>query len=613
MALKYLTSAIIVLIATALQWWVYPYSGNAPFILYYPAVILASLYGDGISAIILSCLLGQYLFVDPIHSFSMIWPQDYVRQILFLLSALMTRSLTRRITKALLETAKEKERAQQAESWLSTTLSSIGDGVIATDKAGRVVFMNAIAEGLTEWTLDDARGKFLVDVFPIINQHTRAPVANPVLAVLEHGHIVGLANHTVLIGKNGTETIIEDSAAPIRNTPEGALQGVVLVFRDSNEKYAQQARIDEAHESTRQSEGRLSTVIQSALDAIIAMDVAGVVLQWNTQAEGIFGFSRGEAIGKRLSSLIIPHQYRDAHERGMKHYLETGHGPVLNKRIEISALDKTGREFPIELTITPIKVGVGYIFYGFLRDISERKHNEKKLLDAIKARDDFLSIASHELKTPLTSLKLQAQMRVRKLQRGEAVPPSPEVLIKSTEGELRQLDRLTRLIDEMLDISRISTGKFFIEKENFDLCVVVKDVLERFSAQLEAAKSKVTITECDSIEVLWDRMKIEQVLTNLITNAIKYGAGHPIEISVRRTGNFVRLSVKDHGRGIAPEDQERIFERFERAIAASEVSGLGLGLFIAKQIVQMHGGTISVMSNLGQGSTFTVQLPISQE
>jgi signal transduction histidine kinase len=226
---------------------------------------------------------------------------------------------------------------------------------------------------------------------------------------------------------------------------------------------------------------------------------------------------------------------------------------------------------------------------------------------AVAARDAFLSIASHELKTPLTSLTIQTQLRRRQLGRGQTF--TTEALMKMAEGDARQLDRLTRLIDDMLDISRIASGKLTINPEPVNLSQLVREVAERGSDQAARAGSSITVSGDTDVSGSWDRFRIEQVVTNLFTNAVKYGAGKPVQAVVRSVDGMASLEVIDQGIGIAPADQERIFRQFERAVGPSEVSGLGLGLYIVNQILELHGGSIRVESQAGQGSKFVVLLP----
>jgi signal transduction histidine kinase len=237
----------------------------------------------------------------------------------------------------------------------------------------------------------------------------------------------------------------------------------------------------------------------------------------------------------------------------------------------------------------------------------EEQRVRTELEQAVRHRDEFLSLASHELKTPLTSLGLQTQMLQRRLEQGEV--PAPDSMRKLLDQTARQTRRLARLVDDMLDISRIAAGRLALERETFDLAALAAEVLTKLGPQLSAAGCVASLQVEEPVIGTWDRYRLEQVLTNLLTNAARYAAGTPVEVSVRRHEHQAQLRVRDDGRGIAPGDQERIFRKFERAVDGREVSGLGLGLFIVREIVQMHGGSVHVESAPGQGATFTVTLP----
>jgi signal transduction histidine kinase len=222
---------------------------------------------------------------------------------------------------------------------------------------------------------------------------------------------------------------------------------------------------------------------------------------------------------------------------------------------------------------------------------------------AVALRDEFLSIAGHELRTPLTALRLQVESIGRVAREG-----SPERLIERANRSLAVVERLTRLVDELLDVSRISGGRLALDRDVVDLGQLVQEVATRLT---EAARGlDLRLDLADGVEGRWDRHRLEQVVTNLMTNALKYGEERPIEVRVARDGDRAVLAVTDHGIGIAAEDQARIFERFERAAAPRTVKGLGLGLWIAREVVHAHGGTIAVTSEPGRGSTFTVTLPV---
>ena len=265
------------------------------------------------------------------------------------------------------KTAQESLRQQQ--EWLRVTLASIGDAVITTDTEGRVTFLNPIAEQLTGWRQEEAQGQPLTTVFPIFNEQTQKPVENPVDKVLREGVIVGLANHTVLRARDGTQRPIDDSAAPIRDGA-GRLLGVVLIFRDVTDHRR-------AEQELRASEARKSAIFDTALDCIITMDHDGNVVEFNPAAERTFGYRREQVIGRQLADFIIPPSLRERHREGMAHYLATGEGPVLGKRLELPALRADGTEFPVEVAITRIPTDGPPLFTAYLRDVSEHKRIEQ--------------------------------------------------------------------------------------------------------------------------------------------------------------------------------------------------------------------------------------------
>jgi PAS domain S-box-containing protein len=604
--LKYVISFFIVAAAAGLQTLLWPYLSPAQFILFYPAVVLAALYGDGLAAIALSALMAQYLFIPPVHSFRITSVEDGVRQVIFVLSALMIHQITVSLSRALAEARVQSEKAKEAETRLAITLSSIGDAVISTDRRGRIIYMNSVAESLTECTLATTQGKALGEVFCIINSNSRE-------------QLVDTARNKVLVGRKGKETPIEDSVAAIRSEGEQDGQGVVVVFRDISEKLLQEQLKTENLLRLEAKEARMRSVLDSALDAVVSMDEQGNISQWNPQAERIFGFTRAEAIGRRMSETIVPERFRVAHETGMRHYFASGEGPVLNRRIEIFAVTKDGREFPVELTITPIRTSATVFFYAFLRDISDRKAAESErarlmneLEEAVKVRDDFISIASHELKTPITSLRLQFQLAARQVEKQDASVYSPEMVNKRVESVNRQLTRMSKLIDEMLDASRVNAGKLDLDIESSSLSELILLVSEEFKERFIISNCPFEVQVTPALIVDFDRYRIEQVFSNLLTNAIKYGERSAVSVTLERSNGRALVRVQDQGPGIEPASLDRIFQRFERAVTGSKVSGLGLGLYISRQIVEAHHGKIWAESVVGKGTTFIVELPLKQ-
>lgn len=255
----------------------------------------------------------------------------------------------------------------------------------------------------------------------------------------------------------------------------------------------------------------------------------------------------------------------------------------------------------LSLTLLIIKV-----LNDTIKTAEQSSLNEKNLEESLRARDEFISIASHELKTPLTSLKLRAQISKRKLSKDKLSLDGFNEFVDEIE---KHVVRLERLVNDILDITRIRTGNFSFQPDPFNFCHLIEDVIIRVRLQFASCLPPIIVRPCNEIIVNWDRMRIEQVLTNLLTNAIKYGKGSPIKIDIQISNKDIIFSVSDKGIGIEPQFTEMIFNRFERAgISPNEISGLGLGLFITHRIVSDHKGKIWVESVKNEGSTFHVKM-----
>ncbi|MBC2656264.1 hybrid sensor histidine kinase/response regulator [Pseudomonas sp. MSSRFD41] len=237
---------------------------------------------------------------------------------------------------------------------------------------------------------------------------------------------------------------------------------------------------------------------------------------------------------------------------------------------------------------------------------------QNELEQAVRMRDDFMSIVAHEVRTPLNGLILETQLRKMHLARDNAAAFSLDKMHAMVDRDERQIKSLIRLIEDMLDISRIRTGKLSIRPSRFDLAQLVRGLVENFAPQVEAAQSTLSLDAEEPVEGNWDEFRIEQVVSNLLTNALRYGAKSPIQVRVYCQEGEARIEVRDHGIGISEDNQRRIFQQFERVSASHVAAGLGLGLFISEQIVTAHGGTISVESRIGEGAMFRVALPLAE-
>ena len=250
------------------------------------------------------------------------------------------------------------------------------------------------------------------------------------------------------------------------------------------------------------------------------------------------------------------------------------------------------------------------VFVELFRQRQELQEAKVQLQRAVSMRDDFMSMIAHELRNPLNSVYLQAQLRRRML--SAPMPPDAQTMQKMVERDERQIRSMVRLLDDMLDVSRARTGNLAIVPAPFDLAASARAVVDAIQAQAKASGIILTLAAPDTLPVVGDEFRIEQVITNLLTNALRYGQGKPVAVTagIREPEREAFVSVRDQGMGVAPADQERIFEQFERTDGAAQVAGLGLGLYIARQIAQAHQGRLEVRSAPGEGAEFILSLPL---
>jgi len=245
--------------------------------------------------------------------------------------------------------------------------------------------------------------------------------------------------------------------------------------------------------------------------------------------------------------------------------------------------------------------------------LRELNQTQEELQRSLRMRDEFMSLVAHELRTPLNTLFLEAQMRSLQLKRGTLATIKPEQFEAMIKRDERQIKAMIRLIDDMLDVSRMRSGQLSIRPGQVQLMDLLERVVSDLSLQAAATGCKLSLQPHPPVEGCWDEFRIEQVVVNLLTNALRYGGGQPVEVSVQHSGNTVRIDVRDEGKGIAPNDLERIFEPYERGARNGEPKGLGLGLYISRQLAISHGGELRVTSKPGEGSTFSLVLPTCEQ
>ncbi|MBX3379991.1 MAG: PAS domain S-box protein [Phycisphaeraceae bacterium] len=625
---------------------------------------------------------------------------------------------------------------QDSAQWLRVTLNSIGDGVITTDQNGIVTMVNPVAQQLTGWTQEMAFGRSLIDVFHIVNQETRAEVSNPALRALEQGIIVGLANHTILIAKDGTERNIDDSAAPIKND-KGAVAGSILVFRDITERYKQEQLVRDgrayaenilrtlrhpfvvldkdlrvvsanhsfystfhvepgdtegrlifdlgsgqwniqelrglledilpksgntiedfevvhefpeigrrvmllnarkvarpgnhsnlillviediterraAEENLRDSEMRYRRLFQTAKDGILILNAkTGKITDANAFMGGLVGQEASELLGKELHEIGMfgdvdasKHAFRELQENG---YVRYEHLPVKNQH---------GGSVEVEVVANIYQEDHTLVAQCNVRDISQRVVLEKKvqeqteqLAEESRRKDEFLAMLSHELRNPLAPIR-SALYLLKSQDKGS------ENSIQRQAREIieRQVGSLTKLVSDLLEVSRVVTGRIRLDLHKVELGHIVDRALETVTPLIRHHRHEVVLHPCpDGLWVSGDATRLEEIFVNILNNAAKYTPeGGKIDIWCEHCErDQTQVRVRDTGVGITEDllAHGRLFDLFAQADRSLDraAGGLGIGLSLVQRLVALHSGTVEAKSDgLGKGSEFIVRLP----
>ena len=504
---------------------------------------------------------------------------------------------------------KENEALRDQREWLRVTLSCIGDGVIITDNKGNVTFLNPVAQNFTGWTQEEANGRALEEVFNIVNETTRLSVENPALKALREGIAVGLANHTRLISKDGSERPIDDSAAPIRNTA-GEVAGVVLVFRDATDRKQQEQVVKDALSYA-------DNILATLREPFLVLDGSLRVVSANDAFFQQFRVSPEETL-ERFVYELGNHQWDIPKLRVLlEDVLPENH--AFDDYVVDHVFSTLGRKVML-LNARRIRRPGNHseLILLAIEDISDRHRLEAiqrvqaaELSDLHRRKDEFLAMLSHELRSPLAPIGNAVQLLNLQNAHENEFQQQARGIIE------RQLGQLQHLVDDLLDMSRITTGRVQLRKEKVAMSSIIEAAIETARPLIEERRHAFEVLLPDEpIWLLADAARLEQVVVNLLTNAAKYTTeGGRIWLNLYRDGNECVLRVQDTGIGISPALLPRIFDLFtqaERSLDRSQ-GGLGIGLALVQRLTELHGGKVEVSSTLGKGSNFIVRIPILLE
>ncbi len=359
---------------------------------------------------------------------------------------------------------------------------------------------------------------------------------------------------------------------------------------------------EKAEKIARRSQEHATVIFNNAPDAIVVIDEEGKVVNWNPKSEILFGWKSDEVIGKPLSELIIPNRYRELHSAGLKKFLKTGEGPVINKAIEIEALRKNNTEFNIALNISPAFIDNKYVFIGFISDITERKKAEDAIQRLNKELESFTYSVSHDLRSPLRIIDGYTDILINDYR--DKLDEEGSRTLGVVKHNAR---RMGQLIDDLLNLSQI--GRKELISQLVDMEELVNNVVDE---QLQASgyKARVSVDRLEPAEC--DTSLMRQVWINLISNAIKYSskvAQPELRISSSKKGGELIYSISDNGVGFKMEYAGKLFGVFQRLHKATDFDGTGIGLALVKRILNKHNGRIWAESEVGKGSTFYFTLP----
>lgn len=505
----------------------------------------------------------------------------------------------------------QSQERQRVSNLLTVIATSSPDVIYVKDARSRLLYANPAALQLL--------GKPEAEVLGRTDTEILGPGGGGE-AILDNDRAVMGSGQPLLleewVRREGVARLFASSKVPYRDEA-GRVIGLFGISRDITERKEAEEAQRRAREASEASQAQLRAVFDAVSDGLVVTDMTGRFVLVNEAEARMVGYESSEAMKQDLSHFVAVFELTTL-EGEIVPVPQWPISRVLRGEaihdVELCGRRRdTGQCWTFSFSGQPVRGEGGEQLLAVIvtRDITEQKRAQRRIEEAVVSRDNFLTIASHELKTPLTSMKLQLATVARALGRPEGLESRRiEKLLMVSD---RQIGRLTRLIEDMLDASRIHSGPVQLAPAPVDLADLLQRAVEHVEELCVAAGGRVPVpidVQAEPLRGRWDPLRLEQSVANLLSNAVKYGAGRPIRVRGAREGDQALISVQDQGIGIDKEHQARIFERFERAVGPG-ISGLGVGLFIARRLVEAHGGTLQVESEPGEGATFTIRLPLA--
>jgi PAS domain S-box-containing protein len=591
---------------------------RAPFFLFVLPVLLTATMagtGPGLLATLLSVAAGTFAFIPPASASAVPNTADLALIALFAANAGAIVWLADRLTRMRQWARHGTQAAAASEERFRLLAEGVQDyAIYMLDLDARIVSWNTGAERLSGWRADGVLGQN-VSIFHPLDARDHGSLQEELRRARQEGLFREEARR---IRKDGSEFIADITLTALYDE-QGLLRGYAKVTHDITERKWAETEL-------RESEALKSAILQSALDCVVTIDNESRVVEWNPAAERTFGYEKGTILGELMAEHIIPGEYRERHYQGLAHYLATGEGPLLGKRIEVEAMRADGSRFPAELAITTTQVRDKPHFTAHLRDITERKRAtdalleltttlERRVEERTRALEEvnqelkaFSYTVSHDLRAPLRAVEGFAEILLDEF--GDKLGEDGQRYAKRIVDAAARMDDL---IEDLLAYSRLTSSDLHLQR--VELAALVEKATAELSESPDYASARIEVRP-PFPAVHAHRTVLRQVVLNLLSNAVKFvpkGRNPDIKVWSEARDDAVRVWVEDNGIGIAPEHQSEIFNVFQRLHAPGAYPGTGIGLAIVRRGVERMNGESGVISELGKGSRFWIELPQAED